>query len=124
QEAARPSRPCVVLAVEDKSGVTGLTGTAIDGAVNLVAATADDLISELLYEFVDADAIDPRTNSPVPPYVRDFLGMAPSLPSIVFRDSTPTSPIKTSERAVFKSKAKSIISGGKSPGWVNQLQTF
>lgn len=30
----------------------------------------------------------------------------------------------SSERAVFKSTAKSIIVGGKSPGWVNQLQTF
>jgi len=124
QEAARPSRACIVLAVEDQSGVTGLTGTAVDGAVNLVAATADDLISELLYEFRDADAIDPRTGKNVPPYVRDFLGIAPILPSVVFRDSTPTSPIKTSERAVFKSKAKSILVGGKSPGWVNQLQTF
>lgn len=124
QEAARPSRNCIVLAVEDNSGVVGLTGTGVDGAVNLVAATADDLISELLYEFVDADAIDPRTNSPVKPYIRDMLGIAPKLPSIVFRDSLAQSPIKSSERAIFKSTAKSIIVGGKSPGWVNQLQTF
>lgn len=124
QEAARPSRNCIVLAVEDQSGVVGLTGTAIDGAVNLVAATADDLISEILYEFRDADAIDPRTGKNVPPYVRDFLGIAPIKPSIVFRDSLDQSPIKSSERAIFKSKAKSILAGGKSPGWVNQLQTF
>lgn len=124
QEAARPSRACIVLAVEDNSGVVGLTGTAIDGAVNLVAATADDLISEILYEFRDADAIDPRTNRNAPPYIRDFLGIAPILPSIVFRDSTAQSPIKSSERAIFKSKAKSILVGGKSPGWVNQLQTW
>lgn len=124
QEAARPARNCIVLAVEDKSGVVGLTGTAIDGAVNLVAATADDLISELLYEFRDADAIDPRTNQNVPPYVRDSLGIAPIKPSIVFRESLEQSPIKSSERAIFKSKAKSILAGGKSPGWVNQLQTF
>lgn len=124
QEAARPGRNCIVLAVEDNSGVVGLTGTAVDGAINLVAATADDLISELLYEFRDADAIDPRTNQNVPPYVRDMLGIAPIKPSIVFRDSTVQSPIKSSERAIFKSTAKSVIVGGKSPGWVNQLQTF
>lgn len=124
QEASRPSRNCIVLAVEDQSGVVGLTGTAVDGAINLVAATADDLISEILYEFRDADAIDPRTGSNVPPYVRDFLGIAPSLPNIVFRDSAAQSPIKSSERAIFKSKARSILVGGKSPGWVNQLQTF
>lgn len=124
QEAARPGRNCIVLAVEDNSGVVGLTGTAIDGAINLVATTADDLISELLYSFVDADAIDPRTNNPVPPYIRDMLGIAPRLPDVVFRDSLDQSPIKKSERAIFKSKARSIIVGGKSPGWVNQLQTF
>lgn len=124
QDAARPGRNCLVIAVEDNSGVVGLTGTAVDGAVNLVATTADDLISELLYEFRDADAIDPRTNSPVPPYIRDMLGTAPKLPSTVFRDSLAQSPIKSSEHAIFKSKAKSIIAGGKSPGWVNQLQTF
>lgn len=124
QEAARPSRNCLVIAVEDQSGVVGLTGTAVDGAINLVATTADDLISELLYEFRDADAIDPRTNSPVPPYVRNMLGIAPKLPSIVFRDSTAESPIKTAEHAVFKSKARSILVGGKSPGWVNQAQTW
>ncbi|MEB3034771.1 hypothetical protein KV113_24830 [Mycolicibacter sp. MYC340] len=124
EEAARPGRNCIILAVEDASGVVGLTGTAIDGAVNLVATTADDLISELLYSFNDADAIDPRTNQNAPPYVRDMLGIAPKLPSIVFRDSLEQSPIKTSERAIFKSKAKSILVGGKSPGWVNQLQTF
>ncbi|MEZ0382169.1 hypothetical protein [Mycobacterium sp. pW045] len=124
QEAARPSRACLVIAVEDKSGVVGLTGTAVDGAINLVATTADDLISELLYEFRDADAIDPRTGRNVPPIIRDLIGIAPSLPSIVFRDSTPQSAIKSSEHATFKSTAKSILAGGKSPGWVNQLQTF
>lgn len=124
EEAARPGRNCIVLAVEDNSGMVGLTGTAVDGAINLVATTADDLISEILYEFRDADAIDPRTNQNVPPYVRDFLGIAPIKPSIVFRDSNAQTPVKSSERAIFKSKAKSILVGGKSPGWVNQLQTF
>lgn len=124
QEAARPSRNCLVIAVEDNSGVVGLTGTAVDGAVNLVATTADDLLAEILYQFNDADAIDPRTNQNVKPYIRDLLGTAPKLPSIVFRDSTAQSPIKSSEHATFKSKAKSIIVGGKSPGWVNELQTF
>ena len=124
QDAARPGRNCLVMAVEDNSGYVGLTGTAVDGAVNLIATTVDDLISEILYEFVDADAIDPRTNQPVPPYIRDMLGITPILPSVVFRDSTTQSPIKTSEHAVFKSTAKSILVGGKSPGWVNQLQTF
>ena len=54
QDAARPSRACVVLAVEDNSGVTGPTGSAADGALSLIAATADNLITETLFP-VDAD---------------------------------------------------------------------
>lgn len=47
-ELARPSRACVVLAFEDHSGVTGPTGTAFDGALNLIGATLDDTITETI----------------------------------------------------------------------------
>ena len=115
---------CIVLAVEDDSGVTGITGTALDGAINLIAATGDDFITTLLYEVIgDSNVIDPLTNTPAPPLIRKLLGAAPALPDIVFRD-TEYSPIVSSEHAMYRSKAKHIMTGGKSPGWVNQLQTF
>lgn len=124
EEAARPSRNCIVLAVNDDSGITGITGTAIDGAINLIAATADDLITTVLYEMIDdSNIVDPITNTPAPPIIRKLLGAAPKLPDVVFRD-TVQSPIVTSEHAMFRSKAKHIMTGGRSPGIVNQLQTF
>lgn len=124
QEAARPTRNCVVLACNDDSGVTGITGTAIDGAINFIAATGDDLITTILYEVIgDSNIVDPITNTPAPPLIRKLLGAAPALPSVVFRDGVQA-PIIASEHAMYRAKAKHIMTGGRSPGWVNQLQTF
>ncbi len=114
---SRPSRACVVLAVEDKSGVTGPTGTAIDGALNLIAATADNLVVDQL---INLDANDDGVTDPL---FRKLLGVAPKVPDVTFRDSE-RSAIISAERSMFRAKAGKILTGGKSPGWVNQAQTF
>lgn len=117
QARARPTRACVVLAVEDASGVSGPTGTAIDGGLAWIAATADNLITENLIP-VDADG-----DGVVDPLIRRLVGVAPKIPAIAFRD-TERSSIVSSEHSMFRSKAQKVFTGGKSPGWVNQLQTF
>lgn len=117
QAAARPSRACVVLAVEDNSGVTGPTGSAIDGALSFLGVTADNLVTETLFP-IDADG-DGVTD----PLIRKLIGVAPRVPDITFRD-TERSSIVSSEHSMFRAKASKILTGGKSPGWVNQAQTF
>ncbi|AXH67020.1 minor tail protein [Mycobacterium phage Thyatira] len=117
QKLARPTRNCIVLAVEDNSGVTGPTGTALDGALDLIAATGDNLITETLFP-IDRDG-DGETD----PFIRKILGVAPKVPDITFRD-TEYSQIISSEHSMFRAKAGKILTGGKSPGWVNQTQTF
>lgn len=114
---SRPTRNCVVLAVEDKSGVTGPTGTAIDGVVNLVGSLADDMITEVVFP-VDADG-DGKTD----PLFRKWLKVAPEPPRVIFRD-TEHSAIIDAVRAVHKAKARTIMTGSRSPAIVNQLQTF
>lgn len=116
-KATRPTRNCVVLAVEDKSGVTGPTGTALDGVVNLFGSLLDDGITELILP-VDADH-DGQTD----PFFRKWLMVAPKPPQVIFRD-TDHSAIIDATRSMHKAKARTIMTGGKSPGWVNQLQTF
>lgn len=111
QAAARPSRACVVLAVEDASGVTGPTGTAADGALSFLAVTADNLVTETLVP-IDADG-DGVTD----PLIRKLVGVAPKVPDIAFRD-TERSSIISSEHSMFRAKASKILTGGKSPGWV------
>lgn len=118
QKFMRPLRNCVVLAVEDKSGIVGPTGTLVDGPINLIAATADNLITETLLPEYDKDG-----DGQVDPLVRKWFGVAPKPPWVTFKDGE-YSAIVESERVIHGSSAKSIVVGGKSPGWINQLQTF
>ena len=118
QSLMRPTRNCVVLAVEDKSGITGPTGTLVDGPINLIAATADSLLTETLMPEYDKDG-----DGQVDPLIRKWFGVAPKPPWVVFRDGD-YSAIVESERVIHGSAARTIVVGGKSPGWVNQLQTF
>lgn len=115
---SRPKRNCVVLAVEDKSGVVGPTGTLLDGPINLIAATADDLLTETVLPQYDKDG-DGQTD----PLIRKWFGVAPKPPWVTFRDGD-FSAIVESEKVIHGSSAKTIQVGGKSPGWLNELQTF
>lgn len=117
-EMFMPTRSAVILAVEDKSGVVGPTGTLVDGPINLIAATADSLITETLIPEYDKDG-DGQTD----PLIRKWFGVAPDPPSVVFRDGE-YSGIVEAQKAVHGVTAKSVVVGGKSPGWLNDLLTF
>ena len=114
---ARPTRNAVVFIPQNKSGVTGPTGTLIDGILNLVGASGDDLLTEIIFP-IDND-LDGITD----PLFRKWLGVAPAKPKVIFRDGE-FSGIIESDRIQYKAKARTILTGGKSPGWLNQAQTF
>jgi hypothetical protein len=114
---ARPTRNAVVLLPVNKSGVSGPTGTSLDGVLDLIAATADDVMTEIIFP-VDRDS-DGITD----PLFRKWLGVAPAKPKVCFRDGE-FSGIIESDRIQYKAKARTIITGGKSPGYINQAQTF
>ena len=57
------------------------------------------------------------------PMFRKWLGVAPAKPKVLFRDGE-FSGIIESDRIQYKAKARTVMTGGKSPGWVNQAQTF
>lgn len=116
--AARPKRNCIILAAEEKSVYQGITGLAPDGAIKLLASTGDDLITQTLFAEYDENG-DGVTD----PLIRKWFGAAPEVPSLVFRDGE-RSAIVTSEHHMYKYKAKHIMTGGKSPAWLNQVQTF
>ncbi len=114
---ARPRRNSVVFRCLQKNGVGGPTGTMLDGIFDLVGATADDLITELVFP-VDRDG-DGITD----PLFRKWLGVAPAKPKVVFADGE-FSGIIESDRIQYKATARTILTGGKSPPWLNQAQTF
>lgn len=116
-EILQPTRSCVILSFENDSGVTGPTGTAVDGLINLFAATADDLITEALFP-VDGDG-DGETD----PLIRKILGVAPKRPPFVYRD-VGYGGANRREMTIHKSQAIIINTGGKSPKWVNMAITW
>ncbi|OKH70823.1 hypothetical protein EB72_24830 [Mycobacterium sp. SWH-M1] len=116
-EILKPRRACTILSFEDQSGVSGPTGTAVDGLVNLLAVTADDLITETLFP-IDGDG-DGETD----PLIRKILQVAPKRPPYVYRD-TGYGGTNSRTMVIHKSQATDIITGGKSPQWVNQAITF
>ena len=116
-ELLKPTRACVILSFEDQSGVTGPTGTAIDGGINLFAATLDDLFTETLI------AVDGDGDGETDPFIRKLLLVAPKRPPFVYRDSGYGSTTKRT-MVIHKSKATTIVVGGRSPQWVNQAITW
>lgn len=117
EQLAMPTRNCVVLRCMNKSTVGGPTGTLVDGWLNLAAATADDMITELIFP------VEYNPNNITDPLFRKWLGVAPAFTKVIFRD-TEYSGIIEADRIQYKSQARTIITGGKSPGWLNQAQTF
>lgn len=117
QQLSRPSRACVILAFEDHSGVTGPTGTAADGALNLIGTMFDDLITETIRPLdVDEDGV-------TDPLFRKFLGVAPDKPSLVWRD-TEYSGLISSEHKLARGTSQTVWTGGHSPTILNQAISF
>jgi hypothetical protein len=117
-----PERNQIILAAEDKSGTTGPTGTLADGFIKFLASTGDDLITDTLIP--DPDMFpDTEVPSQIYPLIETWFGVAPNPPWVVFKDDQ-YSGIVESTRSVHGATAKTIMTGGRSPGWVNDLQSF
>lgn len=114
---SRPQRNCVLVAFEDHSGYEGPTGTAADGVINLFASTLDDLITTTVFP-VDEDG-----DGEIDPVFKKIFGVAPPKPWAVYRDGQHSGIIE-SEYRQHKGPVKTVMTGGKSPKLINDLQTF
>lgn len=129
-EMTRPTRNCVILAVEDKSGTHGLTGTVADGPIKMITSTADDLVTSVIMPQYapsgDLYYLTPdgqRLTDADPAIVSQWFGAEPEPPWPVYMD-TEISGILESSVVQHGSTAKTVATGGHSPGWVNDLITF
>lgn len=94
----------------DKSGFSGPTGTMVDGLLNLVGTVAEDYINELITLMARPD---------VPEYkLPGWFGTATKAPFVVFPEGK-YSRIASSEMTIHKAMAYAMVTGGKSPQWVN-----
>lgn len=117
-----PERNCVIIANEDKSGTTGPSGTAVDGWIKFIASSGDDLITDTIVPN-PSQFPDTQTPSGIYPLIQTWFDVAPSTPWVIFQDNQYSGIIE-STRSQHGATAKTIMTGGKSPGWVNDLQTF
>jgi hypothetical protein len=123
---ARPLRNCVILDCQDKSGRTGPTGTALDGLLELVGVTLDDMITDVIYDtqnmsFLNGEeVIDTTTNQMA---IQNLLGINIPPPHVIWREGQFTGMIHR-EVNLHKGAPVSMMTGGRSPSIVNELQTF
>lgn len=108
------TKPTLVLDVVDKSGVRGPTGTVLDGMLKLVSAILTDGVSEVV-ETADWGPPPPQYGLP------GFLGTVNEFPWVAFRNGMRTglTGIETWEMVIHKPLAGAVVTGGRSPSWVN-----
>lgn len=133
----KPTRNCVIFSFEDKSGQTGPTGTALDGLLNVIGVTLDDLISSVLINAQTGLTLDGEPVYDVEgnefPIFESLLGVAPAMPNVIWREGTLSSNGTTmtgftaqtqSTHTLNKANPDTVMTGGKSPTLVNDGITF
>ncbi len=129
-----PSRNCCIFSFENKSGVTGPTGTAVDGLVQLVAVTLDDLITPIAIDLATANVFDPgqvlngesvfdASGIGQTFLIEQLLGVAPAPPRVIWWDGQYNGILNT-DLFWHKGTVKTIMVGSHSPILVNEAQTF
>ncbi|AOE43720.1 minor tail protein [Gordonia phage Bantam] len=112
------TRPTILLDVEDHTGVTGPTGTVIDGMLWWFTELLEDMVTEVL------SLSDPEHGGLVADddlgQISKWLGLRKARPDVVWLDGQ-YSGIVSGQVTVHKPMARDIIVGGRSPGWVNSL---
>ncbi len=106
-------RPTVVFELEQKDGVTGPTGTLLDGIVSWFEDFADDGVTPIRQpNFNSTTEYEAVYGTP------GKFGTFKNLPWVWYFEGE-YSGIGPGEVAIHKPLATHVIVGGKSPGWVN-----
>ncbi|WP_228565896.1 phage tail protein [Nocardia sp. SYP-A9097] len=106
-------QPTVVLETVDKSGVTGPTGTLLDGILSWIEEFADDGTTPIRYPRFDSTTEYEAVYSQPGKF-----GTTRNFPWVWYFEGE-YSGIGASEIALHKPLATDVIIGGRSPGWVN-----
>lgn len=110
------TRNVIIVGIEYTDTVTGLTGTLLDGWIQLAVELGDDLITEVVHPILDPDDMTPL---PSQTPIGDLLGLSPAQPWPVYRLGEYSGLLNT---RVSKKKSTGTVfwTGGRSPDWVNQ----
>lgn len=96
----------------DKSGYKGFTGTFADGILNVIGTLAEDYINEIAHELSRTVPEDYKLPA--------IFGTRQDAPFVVVPEGNLT-PLSSSTMTIHKAIAYAMVTGGKSPQWVNSL---
>lgn len=96
----------------DKSGYVGFTGTFVDGILNFVGVMAEDFINEIGQEL--SREVPDEYKLPA------IFGTRQASPFVVIPEGNLT-PLSSSTMTLHKAISYAMVTGGKSPQWVNSL---
>lgn len=108
------TKPTLVYDVVEKSGYSGPSGTVFDGLLKTIATLADDGVTEIVNQVAQG--------TPPNEYERPgWFGTVNSYPWVCWRNGMRTglTGIQAYEMTIHKCLAGSVVTGGKSPQWVN-----
>lgn len=123
---ARPGRNCVILDCQDKSGRVGPTGTALDGLLELIGITLDDMITDVVLDQQSMQVLDGETvidETQINMFFTSLLGVEIPVPHVIWREGQFTGMVHR-EVNLHKGAPVTMMVGGRSPTIINELQTF
>lgn len=114
---------CIVVDVRDYSDVTGITGTMLDGLIGGVVDLIDTVLGEILTLVGGASVASSDSTDATNPYgdgiLASLLGLDAKPPWVIYEDG-PRSGIQESHVVAHHPLAYRVVTGGKSPDWVNK----
>lgn len=121
---ARPTRNCVILDCQDKSGRVGPTGTALDGLLELIGVTLDDMITDVLVDQQSMQVLDGEEvidTTQINQFFSQIAGVHIPAPHVIWREGQFTGMVHR-EVNLHKGAPLTMMVGGRSPTIVNELQ--
>lgn len=99
----------------------------MDGLLNLIGVTTDDLFTTVLIDADTGQTLDGEqvidVTNPTTPIAEALLGVAPAQPKVIWR-STQFDRVQSKTHSLYKAPVRTMMTGGRSPSIVNQAQTF
>ncbi|MFF0498528.1 hypothetical protein ACFYU5_19135 [Nocardia aobensis] len=108
------TQPTIVIRIRDNSGLTGPTGTMIDGLIREVVDIADGTFGEAIQPFTASEFAPPGVD------LAAYFGFNWKRPWILLTDH-PRGGVKEFHTMGHHTQAHTVVSGGRSPEWVNKL---
>lgn len=115
--------PTIVIDVIDETNVQGITGTMLDGLIGTAVEFADTSFGAIITAMTGIDYSESEDTDNTNPYagiLSGLLGLNSKPPWVIYEDG-PYTAITESHVGAHTPLAYTVMTGGSSPTWVNDL---